>query len=47
MKKYYMKKIKPCFGKKTMFYKKKIKDCVSCQFKQKCLLDTKGVKEDD
>ncbi len=42
-----MKRLKPCFGKKTMFYKKKIMDCGRCQFKQKCLLEVKGVREDD
>ena len=47
MKRSYMKKLKPCYGKATMFYKEKIKDCPGCQFKQKCLLEIKGVREDD
>lgn len=42
-----MKVIRPCFGKKTMFYKKKLKDCMRCQFKKKCLLETKGVRDDE
>lgn len=47
MKKINMKRLKQCFGKKTMFYKKKIKECVHCQFKRKCLLKIKGRLEDD
>jgi len=47
MKRSYIKKIKPCFGKKKAFYKEKLKDCINCQFKQKCLLEIKGVREDD
>lgn len=47
MKRSSMKKIKRCFGKETMFYKKKIKDCPGCQFKKKCLLELKEVREDD
>ncbi len=47
MKRSYMKKLKQCFGKQSEFYKKKIKDCVHCQFKRKCLLEIEGGLEDD
>ncbi len=33
-----MKQIKPCFGNSKMFFKSKIKECISCGFKQKCLV---------
>ncbi len=45
MKKSYMKQIKPCFGDKDKFFK--IKECVICQFKRKCLLETKGELNDE
>lgn len=42
MKVSYMKKICPCFGKKKMFFKEKLKDCIYCSFKHKCLLKVSG-----
>ena len=48
MKRLYMKTLKPCFGKKTMFFKKNIKDCKRCQFKTKCLREINGgLKQDE
>jgi len=47
MKRSYIKKLKPCYGMKSKFYKEKIKECGRCQFKQRCLLEIKGVREDD
>ena len=42
MKQLYMKTIKPCFGKKKSFYRTRIKECINCQFKRKCLLKIRG-----
>ena len=39
----YIKKLKPCFGNKKMFYKEKVDECKGCQFKRRCLLKVKGI----
>lgn len=34
-----MKWLKPCFGNIKCFFKSKIKECINCAFKQKCLFE--------
>ncbi len=34
-----MKYLKHCFGNIKCFFKSKIKECVDCPFKQKCLIE--------
>ncbi len=45
MKQSYMKQLKKCFGKKDQFFK--LKKCVTCQFKRKCLLKVNGKLNND
>jgi len=42
-----MRKIKPCFGNNKMFFKEKLEECRTCQFKRKCLLKCHGKQIDE
>ena len=37
-----MRQLKKCFGMKKYFFKEKIKECVRCQFRDKCHRQVKG-----
>ena len=45
MKKIYIKKIKKCFGKKADFFKRRIEECKTCQFKRRCLEEVNTIKK--
>lgn len=47
MKERYIRQLKPCFGNKSNFFKKKLKKCIGCQFKTRCLLKVNGFKKYD